>query len=51
MAMQELIQMYGYYDDMATRYDREWRTEEEVAKYNQFCQLRDAVAREIEIRM
>lgn len=51
MAIQELIQMYGYYEDMAACYDREWRTEEEYAKYNQFCQLRDAVAREIETRI
>ena len=51
MAIQTLINLYGYYEDMAARYDREWRTEEEYAKYNQFSQLRDAVGREIEARM
>jgi len=51
MAMQTLINLYGYYEDMMARYDRAWLTEEEYTKYNQFRQLRDAVAREIEIRM
>ena len=51
MATQTLINLYGYYEDMAARYDREWGTEEEYVKYCQFIQLRDAVAREIEGRM
>lgn len=52
MAMQELIQMYTYYDRMSEYYYfKPWDTETDVAKYNQFVLLRDAVGREIEARM
>lgn len=47
--MQELIQMYTYYDRMAEYYDfKPLETEADVAKYHQFKLLRDAVGREIE---
>ena len=49
--MQELINIYEYYEDMMMKYDSEEKTEYNVAKRNQFKKLRDAVGREIEIQM
>lgn len=49
--MQELINIYEYYEDMMAKYDAEEKTEYNVTKRNQFKKLRDAVAREIEIQM
>ena len=52
MAMQEMIQMYTYYDRMTEYYEmKPLVTETDVAKYHQFKKLRDALEREIEIRM
>ena len=49
MAMQELIQMYTYYDRMTEYYEfKPLVSETDVAKYHQFKQLRDAVSRKIE---
>lgn len=47
--MQTLIQMYGYYEDMMKQYESEEKTEYNVTKRNQFRNLLNAVAREIEV--
>lgn len=49
--MQELMNLYRYYEDMMTHYDAEEKTEYNVTKRNQFKKLRDAVGREIEAQM
>lgn len=47
--MSDLINLYIYYDRMSEYYYfKPWDTETDVAKYNQFVWLRDAVGRKIE---
>lgn len=49
--MQELMNLYSYYEDMMMQYDREEKTEYNITKRNQFRNLMNNVAREIEIQM
>ena len=49
--MLELMNLYSYYEDMMKAYDSEEKTEYNITKRNQFRNLMNNVAREIEIQM